>query len=301
LETIEHCGLGVVPDREWSRRALEAAGYSQSEIDRSSVLADSRWGGRVCGAWRDESGRVKTLWARALDEDESPGSRYLYLRGASRTDLPPYGLSQVLKQPPSARRQLVLVEGLFDVHQLRSREVENVTALGGTGVRAPTFDRLARIGFESVTLCLDRDRPGRIATARAVEQAARAGRSPTIFVVDPEALAPAKDPDGFVRERGVAAWSSVVASRVCGIAWRAQELVAEVSPDSDLAERRAALAHVGAWLGTLPPRLALEQEDAVTAISGRCGYSEEAARRAFQARYWSHASPERGSDLAVGL
>ena len=83
--------------------------------------------------------------------------------------------------------------------------------------------------------------------------------------------------------------------------WRAQELVAGVGPESELAERREALARAGAWLGTLPPRLALEQEDAITTISGRCGYSEEAVRRAFQARYWTHPSREQGSDLAVGL
>jgi len=300
-DTIERCGLGVVPDREWSRRALQAAGYSVPEIGRSNVLADSRWAGRLCGAWRDEAGKVRTLWARALDEGESPGSRYLYLRGASRTDLPPYGLSQVLKQPLPTKRELVLVEGLFDVHHLRARGVENIAALGGTGIRAQTFERLSRLGFERVTLCLDRDRPGRAATTRAVEQAARAGRSPTMLVADPEALAPAKDPDGFVRERGIEAWPTVVASRICGITWQAQELVAGVRPESDVADRREALARAGAWLGMLPLRLALEQEDAVTAISGRCGYSGQAVRRAFQARYWTHPSRERGADLAVAL
>lgn len=300
-ETVERSGLGVVPDPASSRLGLQAAGYSEAEIDRSNVLADSRWGGRLCGAWRDDTGKIVTLWARALDEGESPGSRYLYLRGGSRTGLSPYGLSEVLKQPSSARQDIVLVEGLLDVHHLRSRGVENVGALGGTGIRAQTFERLARLGFERVTLCLDRDEPGRAATARAVEHAARAGRSPTVLVVDPAALRPAKDPDGFIRQRGVEAWTGVVATRICGITWRAQELVAGVLPDSDLAGRRAALARAGAWLGTLPPRLALEQEDAVTAVSGRCGYSEEAVRRAFQARYWSHAPAERGSDLAVGL
>lgn len=300
-DTIDRSGLGVVPDQAWSRRALQAAGYSEAEIAGSNVLADSRWPGRLCGAWRDESNRVRTLWARALDDDSSPDPRYLYLRGAPRAGLPPYGLSQVLKQPPPARRELVLVEGLFDVHQLRSRGADNVAALGGTGIRAKTFELLARLSFDRVTLCLDRDKPGRTAMTRAVEQAAQAGRSPMLLVVDPEALAPAKDPDGFVREQGIERWARVVASRICGITWRAQELLAGGLPDSDLQERREALARAGAWLGTLPPRLALEQEDAVAAISERCGYSEEAVRRAFQARFWSHGSREQGSDLAVGL
>jgi len=292
VDTIERCGLGVVPNPASSRRALQAAGYSESEIDRSNVLADSRWGGRLCGAWRDESGRVRTLWARALDEDESPSSRYLYLRGASRTDLPPYGLSQVLKQAQSTQRELVLVEGLFDVHHLRSHGIENVSALGGTGVRGETFERLSRLGFERVTICLDRDDPGRAATTRAVERATRASASPAILVVDPEALAPAKDPDALVRERGAAAWYGLLQTSECGITWQALELLDGATPEADSTKRRSAIARAGSWLGRLPARFALEQEDAVRTVATRCGYSSEAVERAFRARYWERRDPD---------
>jgi hypothetical protein len=288
-DAVERSGLGVVPEPTWSRRALQSAGYSESEIAHSNVLADSRWPGRLCGAWRDESSNVRTLWARALDDDASPDSRYLYLRGATRAGLPPYGLSQVLKQAPSATRELVLVEGLFDVHQLRSRGVENVAAFGGTGVRAQTFERLARLGFEGVTICLDRDEAGRTATARAIEQAARARRSPAILVVDPEALAPAKDPDAFVREHGLDAWLEALSKRECGVMWRACELLGEVNPEADPTMRRDALSRAGAWLGRLAPRLALESEDALRAVAERCGYSSPAVERAFRARFWQEA------------
>ena len=303
VDTIERCGLGVVPNPASSRRALQAAGYSESEIDRSNVLADSRWAGRVCGAWRDESGRVRTLWTRALDDGETPGSRYLYLRGASRTDLPPYGLSRVLKQPLPARRQLVLVEGLFDVHQLRSREVENVAALGGTGVRTRTFERLAQLGFERVTLCLDRDDAGRAAIGRAVEQSARAARSPAVFVVDPDHFAPAKDPDALVWERGVDAWLAVLRTAECGVAWSARELLGGAHPEADQTVRRAALMRAGAWLGKLGPRLALEQEDAVRSVAAQCGYTPEAVERAFRSRYWERLvdGPSRQDERSASL
>ena len=276
--------------RAWSRRALQAAGYSEPEIAQSNVLADSRWPGRLCGAWRDESSRMRTLWARALGDEASPDSRYLYLRGASRTGLPPYGLSHVLKQPSPTRRELVLVEGLFDVHHLRSRGAENVAALGGTGVRAQTFERLAGLGFERVTFCLDRDEAGRAGAARAIEHAARARRSPAILVVDPETLAPAKDPDAFVHERGLDAWLELLSKRECGITWRACELLGEVNPEGDRTIRRDALTRAGAWLGNLAPRLALEQEDALHMVAERCGYSPPAVERAFRARYWRPAT-----------
>src|SRR5207247_5902578 len=130
----------------------------------------------------------------------------LYLRGAGRAGLPPYGLSDLLAQAADSRREIVLVEGFLDLHQLRARGVETIAALGGTSISPKTFEQLHRLGIETVTLCLDNDDAGRSASARAVENASRARRSPDIYVVDPAQLAPAKDPDELVRQRDVAAW-----------------------------------------------------------------------------------------------
>jgi DNA primase len=268
-----------------THRLLERAGYQLTEIAAAGILADARWPDRLCGAWRDHTGRIGTLWARTLDDTEHTDTRYLYLKGATRTNLPPYGLSDLPRRSADARRDLVLVEGLIDVHQLRAHGIENVAALGGTSISPHTFEQLHRHGIETVTLCLDNDDAGRVATARAIENLARAGRSPDIYVTDPAQLAPANDPDELVRQRGVAAWGELANARSCGIAWRAHQLVA-VSRDAPLTERRAALARAGRWLGTLPPRLALEQEDALRSIAKRCGYSTEAVERAFHARYW---------------
>jgi hypothetical protein len=45
-------------------------------------------------------------------------------------------------------------------------------------------------GIETITLCLDNDDSGRAATARIVEQSARAKNSPHVYVIDPRQLAP---------------------------------------------------------------------------------------------------------------
>jgi Toprim-like len=291
-EAIADSGLGVVPAPAKTRSLLERAGYRPEEIAKAGVLADSRWPGRLCGAWRDSYGRIGTFWARSLENEAAADSRYLYLRGASRTDLPPYGLSDLLDRPPDSRREIVLVEGFFDIHQLRAREIPNIAALGGTSVRPQTFERLHRLGIEAVTLCLDNDEAGRAATARAVEHSARARRSPDVYVIDPGQLGPVNDPDELVRARGPAAWHELVKTRTCGIAWRAHELTA-VTRDSPIAERRAGLARAGRWLGGLPPRLALEQEDALHAVADQCGYSATAAERAFQARFFREVKIER--------
>jgi hypothetical protein len=129
LDAIEHAGLGVVPPAEATRDTLAKSGYDDREIRAAGILADTRWPGRLCGAWRNEWGRVGTFWARAIVDDQAGATRYLYLRGASRTNLPPYGL-------PRRTRELILVEGFLDYHQLAARGVDNVAALGGTSTRS---------------------------------------------------------------------------------------------------------------------------------------------------------------------
>ena len=173
------------------------------------------------------------------------GSRYLYLRGAARAGLPPYGLSSVLAGSLNRRRELVLVEGVIDVHALRAHGVENVCALGGTSIRAAMFERLAKLGVERVTLCLDNDRADRTATLRAIEQATLAAASLALVVVDPERLASAKDPDAYLRAHGASAFVELVASRECAIAWRALEFTRGLRASSTQEARRTALAHAG--------------------------------------------------------
>jgi DNA primase len=296
-EAIADSGLGVVPTSAETGRLLERLGYRPSEIAKAGVLADSRWPGRLCGARRDADGRIGTFWTRAADGDGAAGTRYLYLAGASRTNLLPYGLSEILAGGHGERREVVLVEGFLDFHRLRAQGIEYVAALGGTSIRARTFEQLHRLGLETVILCLDNDEAGRIATARAVESSARARQSPDIYVVDPGHLAPAKDPDEFVRVQRPGAWGELLAARTCGVSWRARELAQEGDRTSCAQERRAALDRAGRWLGSLPPRLALEAQDAIRFVSESCGYSAEAVERRFRARFWQATRSRRSPEL----
>ena len=90
-DRIDETGLGVMPDATRMRLALASHGYSDAEIAASSVTADSRWEGRIVGAWRDERQPRTTLWARSLSPESD--DRYLYLKGAARPATMPYGLS----------------------------------------------------------------------------------------------------------------------------------------------------------------------------------------------------------------
>jgi Toprim-like len=289
VEAISSSGLGLVPPAETTQRVLEDCGYRVEEIEASGIVADNRWAGRLCGAWRDEWGRIGTFWARALDDREP---RYLYLRGASRTHLPPYGLSDVLRLPSRERRELLLVEGLVDVHQLRAKGIANIAAIGSARIQPNTLVRLAKHGIESVTLALDNDESGREALARAIDRTSRLAHAPALRVLPPAELGDAKDPDEYVRTHGVDRLRELVRNAECGVTWRTFDRMRHLEPDSPQRERRAALKDVGRWLGTLPARLALEVEDAIWAAAERSGYDPIAVERAFHAKFWG-ARPER--------
>lgn len=282
---IDHAGLGAVPRELFTKKALEAAGYSELEVAQSGVLADGRWPGRLCGAWRDERGKVRTLWARSLKDSDS-SSRYLYLAGASRSGLPPYGLSDVLRLPPSERSELLLVEGLIDVHHLHAKGVPNVAAVGGARLSPDLIPRIGRLGFDTIVLAFDNDVAGREGISRAVESASRAKEAPTLRVLEPKQLGESKDPDAFVREHGIEKFRTLLDHADCAISWHALELTRGVTPQHDAPLRRAALARAGNWLGTLPARLSLEQEDAVRRVADQAGYSRAAVERSFRARFW---------------
>lgn len=129
-ERLEDSALGLMPGFDRFRMSLIAAGFREDEIERSGLLSDSRWPGRIVGAWRDKSTQVVTLWARARDEGDA--DRYLYLRGAPRTGAIPYGLSDLLASRSLAERaKITLVEGVMDVHVLRAHDVRSVAAIGG--------------------------------------------------------------------------------------------------------------------------------------------------------------------------
>jgi DNA primase len=200
------------------------------------------------------------------------------------------------------RRELVLVEGVIDVHHLQAKGLPNVAAAGGTRLHSDVITRLGRLGFDSLVLAFDNDAPGRDGISRAVESVSRAKEAPTLRVLEPTLLRDSKDPDAFVRQHGIEKFRALIDQADCAISWRALELTHGATPQDDTPSRRVALARAGDWLGTLPGRLALEQEDAVRRVANQCGYSSAAVERAFRARFWQQpprTTPSRNQPLVI--
>jgi DNA primase len=234
---------------------------------------------------------VRSVCDRTLSPNAD--DRYLYLKGAAPPDTTPYGLSTILANGSRTKaRDLLLVEGVIDVHILRAHGIDNVAALGGTATGSRLFETLADNVIENVTLALDNDPAGRTATTRAIEAATSAARSPQLWIIDPDLLGNAADPGELIRDNSVDDWRRAAAAPICGITSRALEFTGPIAELDHEPGRRAALARASTWLGTLHPRHSIEQTAALDAIAETLGYDRDAVRRAFRARHWTN-EPER--------
>jgi hypothetical protein len=70
------------------------------------------------------------------------------------------------------------------------------------------------------------------------------------------------------------------------VTWQALELTGRLDRHETDVARRAALSHAARWLGTLPPRLAIEQTAALDVVADTLRHDRNAVQRTFRARYW---------------
>ncbi|HMI88935.1 MAG TPA: DNA primase [Polyangiaceae bacterium] len=141
-----------------------------------------------------ETGTVDKQSPKYINSPESP----IYQKGQTLFGL--YQARQAIRQEEEA----ILVEGNFDVVSLHARGVGNVVAPLGTAF-TPAQAKLLRRYAPVVTLLFDGDAAGRKAT-RDARETCRDGT----LVAKVGVLPHAKDPDDFVRERGVEALRSTV-------------------------------------------------------------------------------------------
>ncbi len=276
--------LGLIPAAADLRSDLRRQGYTSEELHTSGLFADPRWPGRIVGAWCDRHAHVITLWARTIDPGDE--GRYLYLRGGSRAGTLPYRLSDLLAPGTSgAHREITLVEGVIDVHVLHAHGSAAVAALGGTTLTRSQFERLADVGVDRILLALDNDAAGRAALVRAIDEHTGAGRSPGLWIIDPDLYGDAKDPAELVRSGGADAWSAARSAPVCAVTWRALDLTGPITCSNHQLARRAGLNHAESWLATLPTRLSPEQAEALATVSNTLGFDAASVRRAFHDTY----------------
>lgn len=187
------------------------------------------WDNRLIGTMRDAKGRLKAVWGRALGESEQ---KYRWTLGTGVRDIGGIGLDVALAQGS----EQVGFEGYLDVLKARSFGFLNTFAIGGSGI-ALTPERLELLfdlGIRRLILVLDNDKAGAKGLIAAIESYNQAKRTPELFVVDPAALAPHKDPDEYLDANGAEAFAGVLALAAHAYRYKARLLVAQGDLTTDL-------------------------------------------------------------------
>jgi DNA primase len=169
-----------------------------------------RFRNRLMFTITDQWGNPIAFSGRALDTDsQQQGAKYInspetreYTKGKVL-----YGLYQA-RVPMSKSKEVILVEGNFDVVSMTQAGIANVVAPLGTALTSEQAELLRR-RVERAVIMFDGDRAGRVAAARAFPILAEAG------IASYTAPLPInEDPDSVIRSGGLQTITNLLKNRM---------------------------------------------------------------------------------------
>lgn len=178
---------------------------SKEQGDGSQGPIYDRFRKRVTFPISNESGRVIAFTARTLDTGEKAGAKYI-----NSPETPLYHKGEVLfnlDKAKSAIRQAgyaLLVEGQMDCISLFLRGIQHVIATSGTAFTEQQVNILRR-HTQNVVVNFDPDAAGANAAEKSIALLTEEGFNLKLVTLDG-----GLDPDRFIRERGVQAYTQAV-------------------------------------------------------------------------------------------
>ena len=186
---------------------LRASGLfsAKEQGDGSQGPIYDRFRKRVMFPIANESGRVIAFTARALDSGDKAGAKYI-----NSPETPLYQKSQVLFNLDKAKTAIrqaefaLLVEGQMDCISVFLRGIQNVIATSGTAFTEQQVAILKR-HTSNVVVNFDPDAAGANAAEKSIALLTEEGFTLKLVTLDG-----GLDPDRFIRERGVEAYTAAV-------------------------------------------------------------------------------------------
>ncbi len=264
-EGIKTFRIGYAPD---SFNALRdrLSGMADNETLRASGLFASKEQGdgsqgpiydrfrkRVIFPIANESGRVIAFTARTLETGDKAGAKYI-----NSPETPLYSKSLVLFNLDKARtaiRQLefaLLVEGQMDCISVYLRGIQNVIATSGTAFTEQQVAILKR-HTSQVVVNFDPDAAGSNAAEKSIALLTEEGFNIKLVTLDG-----GLDPDRYIRERGVEAYTA--ARR--GARRQADYLIErarQLFPGASAEQKQKAMNYLLPHIRLLPQKLARDQ------------------------------------------
>jgi DNA primase len=264
-EGIKTFRIGYAPD---SFNALRdrLSGMADQETLRASGLFSSKEQGdgsqgpiydrfrkRVIFPIANESGRVIAFTARTLESGDKAGAKYI-----NSPETPLYSKGQVLFNLDKAKAAIrkyayaLLVEGQMDCISLFLRGIQNVIATSGTAFTEQQVAILKR-HTSNVVVNFDPDAAGANAAEMSISLLTEEGFAIKIVTLD-DGL----DPDRFIRERGVEAYTAAVR----GARRQADYLIErarQMFPGASAEQKVKAMNYLLPHIRRMPEKLARDQ------------------------------------------
>ena len=264
-EGIKAFRIGYAPD-SFSALRDRLKGMADDETLRASGLFSSKEQGdggqgpiydrfrkRVMFPISNESGRVIAFTARTLETGDKAGAKYI-----NSPETPLYSKGQVLFNLDKAKAAVrkfefaLLVEGQMDCISVFMRGIQNVIATSGTAFTEQQVAMLRR-HTSNVVVNFDPDAAGSNAAEKSIALLTEEGFTIKIVTLDG-----GLDPDRYIRERGVEAYTAAVrgARRQSDfLIERARQMFPGASADQKVKAMNYLLPHIR----RMPEKLARDQ------------------------------------------
>jgi DNA primase len=226
---------------------------SKEQGDGSQGPIYDRFRKRVMFPIANESGRVIAFTARTLESGEKAGAKYI-----NSPETPLYSKSMVLFNLDKAKTAIrqaefaLLVEGQMDCISVFLRGIQNVIATSGTAFTEQQVAILKR-HTSQVVVNFDPDAAGANAAEKSIALLTEEGFNIKIVTLDG-----GLDPDRFIRERGVEAYTAALrgARRQADyLIERARQMFPGASPEGKTKAMNYLLPHIR----RLPDKLARDE------------------------------------------
>ncbi len=243
--------LSAVADAE----TLRASGLFSSKEQGDGTMGPlyDRFRKRIMFPISNESGRVIAFTARTLETGDKAGAKYI-----NSPETPLYSKSMVLFNLDKAKAAIrqyefaLLVEGQMDCISVFLRGIKNVIATSGTAFTEPQVNLLRR-HTSQVVVNFDPDAAGANAAEKSIALLTEEG-----FAIKLVTLDGGLDPDRYIRERGVDAYTAAIR----GARRQADYLIERARllfPGASAEQKVKAMNYLLPHIRRIPEKLAREQ------------------------------------------
>ncbi|MDH4128258.1 MAG: DNA primase [Spirochaetota bacterium] len=277
-ESIQKFNLGYAPD-EWTflHKELTKLNYSLENQYKTALISKNKnqkpfdyFRNRVIFPIYDELNRVVAFGARVLDNTmpkylNSPENYYFKKREIL------YGLN-FAKDAITETKEVIVVEGYFDVIMAHQMGIYNVVAPLGTGITEKHIQKLKRYS-NKIILVFDGDTAGENAMIRGLNHTLKADIE-TFAVSMPEGL----DPFDFLVKYGSDAFYNKVNEAKSALEYRI-EWILKKNPVTNDHQKRHFLNNLFSFLNTLESEV--QKDDSIKIASELLGIAKNSINTDF--------------------